>query len=89
MNLGGQEMALQPRRTIMFRRSIMALAALSLFSLPAFAATEYWVAKNATTDKCEVVARKPDGKSWIEVGKIGHKTRHEAQSALKAAAECR
>lgn len=33
----------------MFRRSIMALAALSLFSLPAFAATEYWVAKNATT----------------------------------------
>jgi hypothetical protein len=85
----GQEMALQPRRTIMFRRSVIALATLSLFSLPAFAATEYWVAKSATTHKCEVVARKPDGKSLIEVGKIGHKTRHEAQRALKSAAECR
>jgi hypothetical protein len=73
----------------MFRRSVIALAALSLFSLPAFAATEYWVAKSPSTHKCEVVARKPDGKSLIEVGKIGHKTRHEAQRALKASAECR
>jgi hypothetical protein len=73
----------------MFRRSVIALAALSLASLPALAANEYWVAKSATTHKCEVVARKPDGKSLIEVGKIGHKTRHDAQKALKASAECR
>ena len=73
----------------MFRRSVIALAALSLASLPALAANEYWVAKSATTHKCEVIAHKPDGKSMVEVGKIGHKTRHDAQRALKAAAECR
>ena len=73
----------------MFRRTVIALATLSLFSLPAFAATEYWVAKSASTHKCEVVSSKPDGKSLIEVGKVGHRSKQAAEKALKAAAACR
>jgi hypothetical protein len=73
----------------MFRRSVIALATLSIFTLPAFSATEYWVAKNATTKKCEVVEKKPDGKTMMEVGKSGHKTKAEAEKAMKAAAECK
>ena len=73
----------------MFRRSVVALATLSLLSLPAFAATEFWVAKSASTKKCEVVTKKPDGKTLIEVGMIAHKNKKEAESALKAAPECK
>ena len=72
----------------MFRRIIIALATVSIFSLPAVAA-EYWVAKSATTKKCEVVEKKPDGKMMMEVGKSGHKTKAEAEKATKTAAECK
>jgi len=73
----------------MFRRTIIALATLSLCSLPAFAATEYWVAKSANTKKCEVVTKKPDGKTLIEVGMAVHKNKKEAEAAMKSAAECK
>jgi len=73
----------------MFRRSLVALATLSLLSLPAFAATEFWVAKSASTKKCEVVTKKPDGKTFIEVGMSTHKNKKEAETAIKAAAECK
>jgi hypothetical protein len=73
----------------MFRRTIIAVATLSLCSLPAFAATEYWVAKSASSKKCEVVTRKPDGKKLIEVGMIAHKNKKEAEAAMKSAAECK
>jgi hypothetical protein len=75
--------------TTMLRRIVIALATFSIFSLPAFAATEYWVAKSATTKKCEVVEKKPDGKTMMEVGKSGHKTKEAAEKAMKAAAECK
>src|SRR5262245_1245076 len=81
--------ASEPRRTTMFRRSVVALAVLSLCSLPAFAATEYWVAKSASTKKCEVVTKKPDGKTLIEVGMASHKNKKEAETAMKTAAECK
>jgi len=73
----------------MFRRSVIAFATLSLFSLPAFAATEFWVAKNASTNKCEVVAKKPDGKMMVEIGKAGYRTKGQAEKAMKAAADCK
>ena len=73
----------------MFRRTVIALATLSLCSLPALAATEYWVAKNASTKKCEVVTTKPDGKTLIGVGMTAHKNKKEAETAMKAAAECK
>ena len=73
----------------MFRRIVLAVATLSICSLPAFAATEYWVAKSAATNKCEVVAKKPDGKKLLEVGPIAHKNKKEAVAAMKSAAECK
>jgi hypothetical protein len=73
----------------MFRRIVITVATLSLCSLPAFAATEYWVAKNASTNKCEIVSKKPDGKKLIEIGIIAHKNKKEAQAAMKSASECK
>jgi hypothetical protein len=73
----------------MFRRTVIALAALSICSLPALAATEYWVVKSATTNKCQVVSKKPDGKKFMEVGPIAHKNKKEAMAAMKSAAECK
>jgi hypothetical protein len=55
----------------------------------AFAATEFWVAKSAATKKCEVVAAKPDGKTMMEIGKAAYKTKAEAETAMKAAADCK
>jgi len=73
----------------MLHRTIIALAALSICSLPAFAATEYWVAKSASTKKCEVVTKKPDGKTLIEVGMASHKNKKEAEAAMKSATDCK
>jgi len=73
----------------MLRHVIIAFATLSIFSLPAFAAEEYWVVKNESTKKCEVVEKKPDGKTHMEVGKAAHKTKEAAEKAMKAAAECK
>jgi hypothetical protein len=36
-----------------------------------------------------MVSSKPDGKSLIEIGKIGHRSKQAAEKALKAAAACR
>jgi hypothetical protein len=72
----------------MFRRAAIAVAALSLLCLPASAA-EFWVAKSASTNKCEVVSKKPDGKTYMEVGKAAHKTKAAAEKAMKSAAECK
>jgi len=73
----------------MVRRAIIALVSLSLCSLPAFAATEYWVAKSTGTNKCHVVTKKPDGKTSVEVGVAAHKNKKEAEAAMKSAAECK
>jgi len=73
----------------MFRRIVVTVATLSLCSLPAFATTEFWVAKNASTNKCEIVSKKPDGKKLIDVGMIGYKNKKEAQAAMKSASECK
>lgn len=63
--------------------------ALVAFSAPSFAATEWYVVKNASTKKCEISDKKPDGKSMMEIGKTGFKTKADAQTAMKAAAGCK
>ena len=73
----------------MFRCIVITVATLSLCSLPALAATEYWVAKDAGTNKCQVVSKKPDGKKLIDVGMIAQKNKKEAQAAMKSASECK
>lgn len=63
--------------------------ALVAFSVPAFAASDWYVAKNASSHKCEVTAQKPDGKTFMEIGKMGFKTKAEAETALKSASGCK
>ncbi len=73
----------------MFKRTVLALTAISILSLPALAAEEFWVAKNATTKKCEVVDKKPDGKTLMAVGKNTYKTKKAAEDAMKEDKECK
>lgn len=40
----------------MIRKVLVAASVVALFSVPAFAATQYWVAKDTTTKKCSVVS---------------------------------
>ena len=71
----------------MVKKLTLSAAAFILAFSPAFAA-EYHVAKEASTNKCEVTEKKPDGKMWMAVGKT-HKTKAEAEAAMKAAPECK
>jgi hypothetical protein len=67
------------------------LAGLMVVALiaPAAAATEYYVAKGQTTKKCQVVSKKPDGKTMVDVGMMAYKTKAEAEKALKASPDCK
>jgi hypothetical protein len=62
---------------------------LAAFSLPAFAATDYYVVKDDGTKKCMVSETKPDGKKMMMIGKDMFKTKAEAETALKAATDCK
>jgi hypothetical protein len=73
----------------MVRNYLLAGALLVAFAAPASAATMYYVAKDAKTHKCAVIAKKPDGKSWTMVGKADYKTKTDASKALGAAADCK
>ncbi len=67
-----------------------AIIALAAFSLPAMAAdATFYVGKDAATKKCEVSDKKPDGTKVIMVGKDTYKTKAEAETAMKAAADCK
>ncbi len=68
---------------------ILVAATLAGFSLPALAAEEFYVAKNDATKKCEVTQTKPDGKKMMMVGKDMYKTKAEAETAMKAATDCK
>jgi len=59
------------------------------FAMPALAATEYFVAQDATTKACSVVNAKPDGTKMMMIGTASYKTTADADAALKAAAECK
>ena len=72
----------------MYRKYVVAAAMIVAFAAPAFAA-EFYVAQNAADKKCSVVEAKPDGKTAMMVGKTSYKSKDEADTALKAAAECK
>jgi hypothetical protein len=52
----------------MIYKAVVAVALLTALSAPSFAATDYWVAKDATTHKCAVVSKKPDGTKMMNAG---------------------
>ena len=63
--------------------------AVATLSMPAFAATEFFVAKDAATKKCSVVDKKPDEKSAMMVGKASFDTKAKAEDAMKAEKDCK
>jgi hypothetical protein len=55
---------------------------------PAFAA-EFYVAQNATTHKCSVIGKKPDGKAMMMIGTATFKSKPDAMTAMKGMSECK
>jgi hypothetical protein len=47
------------------------------------------VAQDATSHKCSVVSKKPDGTKEIMLGTDGFKSKSEAHSAMKNMTECK
>ena len=58
------------------------------FVTPAFAA-EFYVAQDATSHKCSVMSKKPDGKTMMMMGTEGFKTKSAAETAMKGMTECK
>ena len=67
----------------------VAMIALAAFSLPALAATDFYLVKDSATKKCAVSDKKPDGKTSMMIGKDMYKTKADAETAMKAAADCK
>ena len=56
---------------------------------PALAASTYYVAQSATSHKCSVIGKKPDGKSMMMVGTETFKSKSDAAKAMKGMSECK
>jgi hypothetical protein len=76
-------------RYIMIRKMMIAGVAVATFAAPALAATEFFVAKDAATQKCAVMDTKPDEKAAMAVGTVSYTTKEDAEAAMKAAPECK
>ena len=76
-------------RLAMIRKAAIASALVAIFTMPAVAATEYWVAKDAATKKCEVVSKKPDGRKLTDAGNKTYTSKANAEKALKELAACK
>ncbi len=73
----------------MIYKVVIATALISAFSMPSFAATEYWVAKDAVSHKCEVVRKKPDGTKMMNAGTKMYTSQSRAQAAMKQMTACK
>jgi uncharacterized protein (DUF2147 family) len=73
----------------MYRKLILTAAVAMSFAVPAFAATTYYVGKDAKTHKCEVTTTKPDGAAVVMIGTATYTTKAAAETALKASADCK
>jgi hypothetical protein len=73
----------------MIRKMMIAGVAVATFAAPALAATEFFVAKDAATQKCAVMDTKPDEKAAMAVGTVSYTTKEDADAAMKAAPECK
>lgn len=67
---------------------LIAAAALAVsFAMPAFAANEFYLVQDTASKKCSVVEKKPTISSMTVVGMV-HKTKIEAETAMKADKSC-
>ncbi|PSJ61579.1 hypothetical protein [Pseudaminobacter soli (ex Li et al. 2025)] len=73
----------------MIGKIVLAASLVAAFSMPAFAANEYWVAKDASTKKCSVVSSKPDGKKMMDAGNKMYANQANAERAMKELSACK
>ncbi|MEP9372952.1 hypothetical protein [Mesorhizobium sp. KR1-2] len=73
----------------MISKIVVAASLVVAFSMPAFAAAHFWVAKDSDTQKCQVVDKKPDGKKMIDAGNKTYASQANAQRALKELGACK
>jgi len=67
---------------------LIAAAALAVsFAVPAFAANESYLVQDTATKKCSIVEAKPTIGTMTVVGLV-HKTKLEAETAMKADKSC-
>jgi hypothetical protein len=66
---------------------IAAAALVASFAMPAFAANEFYLVQDTATKKCSIVEAKPTIATSTVVGAV-HKTRVEAETAMKADKSC-
>jgi len=73
----------------MYRKLLLTAALATALVAPAFAATTWYVEKSVSTHKCAVTEKKPNGTTETQIGTAGYKTKAEAETAMKAAPECK
>lgn len=73
----------------MVRAIAIAILATAIMSLPAVAAEQYWVARDAVSKQCEIVPKKPDGTLVIDLGKKKYASEGEARKAMEAMSDCK
>ncbi|UCI24725.1 MULTISPECIES: hypothetical protein [unclassified Mesorhizobium] len=73
----------------MVRTIAVAILATGMISLPAKAAEQYWVARDAVSKQCEIVPKKPDGTLVIDLGKKKYASEGEARKAMEAMSDCK
>lgn len=66
---------------------IAAVALVVAFAVPAFAANEFYLVQDTTSKKCSIVEAKPTVSTMTVVGLV-HKTKIEAETAMKADKTC-
>lgn len=71
-------------------RIATAAVMVAAFSLPAFAADEFYVVQDVKTKKCTIVDKKPTDSSMTVVSPSGtiYKSRTEAESGMKTVKVC-
>ena len=71
-------------------RIATAAVMIAAFSLPAFAADEFYVVQDVKTKKCTIVDKKPTDTSMTVVSPSGtiYKTRSEAETGMKTVKIC-
>lgn len=66
---------------------ITAAALIVAFAIPAFAADEFYLVQDTATKNCSIVEAKPTGSAMKVLG-AAHKTRVQAETAMKADKSC-
>jgi hypothetical protein len=75
------------RRRIMKMTFITAAALVAAFVIPAFAADAFYLVQDSGTKKCSIVEVQPTLSTMTVVGAV-HKTKADAETAMKANKSC-